>query len=82
MKKLVAKNALFYATRHLRAGDEFEASRRDAGILVAVGVARYATKPQRDDIAALRAEYLRKVGKRPFHGWGAAELRRRMAEAA
>ena len=34
-----------------------------------------------DDLAALRAEYLRIVGKRPFHGWDAAELKRRMAEA-
>jgi len=32
-----------------------------------------------DDLPALRAEYQAKMGKRPFPGWGADELRRRMA---
>lgn len=33
------------------------------------------------DLAATREEYQTKLGKRPFHGWDAAELRRRIAEA-
>ena len=32
-----------------------------------------------DDMTALRKEYTEKVGKRPFGGWDAAELRKRMA---
>lgn len=34
-----------------------------------------------DDLTALRREYTDKLGKRPFPGWGADELRRRMDEA-
>lgn len=37
-------------------------------------------KPE-GDVAALRAEYLAQIGKKPFPGWDADELRRRMAEA-
>lgn len=33
------------------------------------------------DIKALRAEYHKKLGKRPFPGWDAEELKRRMAKA-
>lgn len=33
------------------------------------------------DLTALRQTYFTKVGKRPFNGWDAAELRRRMAAA-
>lgn len=33
-----------------------------------------------DDLPALRAEYEGAAGKRPFMGWGAGELRRRIAE--
>lgn len=32
-----------------------------------------------EDMAALRTEYQRLVGKRAFHGWDEAELRARMA---
>lgn len=32
------------------------------------------------DLAALRAEYIARVGKKPFAGWKADELRKRMAE--
>jgi hypothetical protein len=35
-----------------------------------------------DEMTALRAEYFEKIGRRPFPGWDAGELRRRMAEAA
>lgn len=33
------------------------------------------------DLSALRADYLAKLGKKPFPGWDADELRRRMVEA-
>lgn len=35
-----------------------------------------------DYLAAARAEYTAATGKRYYHGWDAAELRRRIAEAA
>lgn len=35
-----------------------------------------------DELAAARAEYQEKVGRRPFHGWDAAELRKRIADAS
>ena len=43
-----------------------------------------STKPEgdREEINALRAEYKDTLGKRPFPGWDADELRRRIAEAA
>lgn len=34
-----------------------------------------------DDMPALRAAYTEKLGKRPFAGWDAEELKRRMDEA-
>jgi len=34
-----------------------------------------------DGLAELRAEYAEKVGKRPFAGWSAEELQRRIAAA-
>lgn len=34
-----------------------------------------------DDLSALRAEYHAKLGKRPFHGWGADALRQKIGEA-
>jgi hypothetical protein len=39
------------------------------------------TAGETDDLATARAEYQAKVGKRPFHGWGVAELRAKMAES-
>ena len=33
------------------------------------------------DLAALRAEYQDKVGKKPFHGWDADALREKIAAA-
>lgn len=40
-----------------------------------------AAPEQTDDLKVLRAEYTEKLGKRPFPGWGAEELKRRIAEA-
>lgn len=34
-----------------------------------------------DDIPALRDEYQQVVGRKAFHGWGADELRQRIADA-
>lgn len=45
MPKLVATKGLRYATRRMMAGDEFEASNRDARLLVAIGKARPARVP-------------------------------------
>jgi len=41
---------------------------------------RVAEPDEQDEMTALRAEYQRVVGKRPFHGWDASELREKMAE--
>ena len=53
-KQLIANRPMTYATRRLKADDEFTASRRDAGLLVRLGRAREmredrtapATKPK------------------------------------
>ena len=37
--------------------------------------------PKNEDLAALRAEYEAKVGKRPFMGWDADTLREKIASA-
>lgn len=34
-----------------------------------------------EELAALRADYQQALGKRPYYGWDADELRRRIAEA-
>lgn len=41
-----------------------------------------APKPddEQDGISALRAEYQKAVGRRPYHGWDADELRAKIAE--
>jgi hypothetical protein len=45
MKKMVATKSMTYRTRRLRAGDEFEANRRDARVLTAIGKAKVAAEP-------------------------------------
>lgn len=37
-----------------------------------------AAPEKTDDLAALRAEYTEKMGKKPFPGWDADEIRKRM----
>lgn len=39
------------------------------------------TEEAPDELAALRAEYQEAVGKRPFHGWDADQLREKISEA-
>ncbi|KUL94317.1 hypothetical protein DK26_14980 [Bosea sp. WAO] len=45
-QKLIAVRPLTYATRRLLAGDEFEATRSDARVLVAVNRARVMEEPR------------------------------------
>ena len=45
-QKLIAVRPLTYATRRLQAGDEFEATRSDARVLVAVNRARMMDEPR------------------------------------
>lgn len=91
MANMIAMKRMTYGTRRLKAGDPFTASRRDARVLDAIGKATYGTRDliaapverqPADDMQALRARYQEVVGKRPFPGWDAAELQRRMDEAS
>ncbi len=86
MADMIATKPYTYATRRLKAGDEFTTSKRDGRTLAAIGKAKYATKVMApapvDDIAEVREEYERVVGRRPFNGWDIPKLRQLMAEAA
>ncbi|WP_246504706.1 hypothetical protein [Microvirga antarctica] len=88
--KMIATKSMTYATRRLNAGDVFDAKPRDARILRAVKKARYDAATDSDeaighdaarpaDLAELRVEYEKLVGKRPFMGWDAATLREKIA---
>jgi hypothetical protein len=85
-----------YFTRALRSADPRYArildrlgyGRRDMQAAAVIGPVVHEsdiddtpTLPSSDEIAALRAEYKRIVGTRPFHGWDAAALRERIAKA-
>lgn len=86
MPRMTATRPFRYASRALKPGDVFTALCRDARLLEAIGKARrYVPEPAKsgdDELAGLRAEYQRIVGRRPFHGWDAATLREKMAAAA
>jgi hypothetical protein len=64
-----------YLNRMLSARDP-----RFAKIAAKLGYHRRDMRPAapRDDIADLRAEYERVVGKRPFMGWDAGQLREKV----
>jgi hypothetical protein len=89
---LIATKPMTYATRRLLPGDSFAAKPADARVLVAIGKAREVQArvpvqppgPEAEKAArnALRAEYEKKLGRRPFTGWDAAELKRRIAAGA
>lgn len=65
---------LGYATRHMQADI--------AAPIVAVPASEPAPKAEvGEDLADLRAKYQEIFGKRPYHGWGADELRKRINEA-
>ena len=94
-KTLTATKSFSYRTRRLLPGDLFTAPHRDAHILVAIGKAKMEREPgsiappppglvakvQGNELADLRAEYQRRVGKRPFNGWNATTLREKIAAA-
>lgn len=81
MKKLIiARQAMSYGTRRLRAGDEFTASRRDADILVRIGRASYPG-PKVGSIEDLRAAYEAETGEKADARWKAETLERKIAEA-
>lgn len=89
MVKIIATQRIPYGKRRYEAGEEIDcASEKDARLLVGIGKAKFAgagsptdlparAKPA-DDIASLRQAYETVVGKRPFTGWTAQELRGRM----
>jgi len=65
---------LGYATRHMQAD------------ISAPAVTAPASEPTPEvevgeDLADLRAQYQEVVGRKPYHGWGADELRKRINEA-
>lgn len=71
-----------------KSGRKQPMQRRYADILQKLGRGTYMTRDmqaaqQRDDdeLATLRAQYQEVVGKRPYHGWDAAALREKIAEA-
>lgn len=66
-----------YMDRALRSND-----RRFANILGRLGYHRrdMIAKPV-DDLPALREEYMRVIGKRPYHGWDSQTLREKINAA-
>lgn len=73
-----------YFTRALQANDP-----RFARVFGKLGYSRSdlaagepaPTPAASDDLSALREQYHTVVGKKPYHGWDAGELRKRIAEA-
>ena len=68
-----------YMDRALRHSD-----RRYARILDRLGYStRHMESPvvRGDELTDLRSQYQEIIGKRPFHGWDAEELQRRIDEA-
>ena len=96
MRELEAKSSFSYDTRRLQAGDYFTArTTADARALVALRKAgpqdgaKADAKPHKaapapsgqEALKKLRADYQEVVKKKPFAGWDAAELQRRIDEA-
>lgn len=87
-RKMVALKPFRYATRALRAGDPFDASRMDARTLEAIGKARIYVEPPKpapkpkaeDDLDALREE-AEKAGVDVDGRWGEARLKAEIAKA-
>ena len=91
--RMIATKDMTYATRRLKAGDEIaDVSGPNARLLSALGRARLVeagetkkavqAEVQHDALAELRVEYQRVLGKRPFNGWHADELRERISAAS
>jgi len=90
MRNLIATKPFVYATRRLKAGDGFIArSGKDECVLVALGKAARGTAPagapagpapdEHAAVQALRTEYECISGKRPFMGWNAEQLNKKIA---
>lgn len=88
--KMIATRDLRYATRRLKAGDDFEAkTKRDAKLLSAIGKARYAGAAEvvapppapAPDVGALRERYVVLFGRKPYMGWDADVLSDKIAAA-
>lgn len=90
---LRARRPFAYNHRRLNPGDDFEAPRLHAKILIGTKKAYAVRSPVElappppalveqvaapPSLADLRSEYETVLGKRPFMGWDAAELRRRI----
>lgn len=94
MPTYITTRNMTYDTRRLKAGDEFQVSKRDGDLLVKLGRAKVVpeslaqsaqptpqqSKPVADPLVIARADYEAALGKRAFHGWDEAELRRKIAE--
>lgn len=89
-KKMIATGSLRYGTRMLQAGDALTLTGPQARLYEALGKVepsqRAPTRTSRPsapggEIAALRADYIAKFGKRPFNGWDADALRGKIAAA-
>lgn len=84
MPIITAVRELRYAGRTIVPGESFDASEKDAKLLVAIGKARAAAgeaprvPKTEEDIVALRGDYETMVGKRPFMGWSAETIRDKM----
>ncbi len=85
---LIATKEMRYGARSLTAGDDFEASPRDARILKAIGKA--APKPEADPagqreaerLDRLRADYEKATGDVADGRWGADRIEREIGNAA
>ncbi|MDR7040561.1 hypothetical protein J2X36_005344 [Methylobacterium sp. BE186] len=89
----IATKAMRYGGRILKPGDTFQASRRDARVLQAIGKSgpppQVDPAPQADpeeetkaaEIEQLRAEYEATIGDAADGRWGAAKLREKIAAA-
>lgn len=90
--RLEAVRSLKYGTRRMLPGDVFDATNRDARVLVALGRAQAAkaamtpppeppADPAADALKAARTDYEAAIGRKPFHGWDVDMLRTKIAEA-
>lgn len=75
--------------RH-KGGRKERMQRRYADVLQKLGRGTYMTRdmratvepdPAAEELARLRAQYQQVLGRRPYHGWDADELRQRIIEA-
>ncbi len=84
---MIAKRPMTYATRRLQAGDTFSASNANGRVLAASGKAGFVASSTEaggsdaENISDLRARYQQKFDKKAYHGWDAATLTQKLAEA-